>query len=221
MVSLRSFIPQKLLHSAGPVIGALAKTMIEPNWNQERPSYSEVQEFWIGDVFNETSVKIDGASKVRDELRSSHVNGGCEIFCAKFINHPVLHWFVSRNRFDEIAFFEKFLSSRIFIERQITFDFDSNLDWEWSSSYILDGDIAKTLKSGGAYKAFPGSGKEAKTLGQMLCTDVFEERYDDIQVFKTYKPWSDWFYDVAWDQTWIIVDKRRLLIWAILLTDTD
>ncbi|STQ90787.1 hypothetical protein [Iodobacter fluviatilis] len=195
--------------------------MIEPNWNQERPSHSEIQEFWNGSIFDEVGVQIEGASKVCNELKSTHVNGGCDIFCATFINHPVLHWFVSRNRLDEISFFEKFLSSRVFGERQIKFEFDNNLEWEWSSSYILDGDIARTLKSGGAYKAFSGSGKEAKALGQLLCTDIFGERYDDIQIFKTYKPWSDWFYDVAWDQTWMIVDKRNLLIWAILLTDTD
>jgi len=195
--------------------------MLEPNWEQERPSYSEIQEFWNGSVFTEYSTEKENIENVRAELERTHDNGGCKVIVSKFIDHPVLHWFVSRNRLDEISFFENFLSSEIFEKHEIKFDFDKSLEWEWSSSYILDGDIARTLKSGGAYEAFKGSGHEAKKLGQRLCIDLFEERYDEILVFKTYAPWSEWFCGIAWDQTWIILDKRNLLSWAILLTDTD
>ena len=196
--------------------------MLEPDWNQERPSFSEISLFWKGDVFTNISYSNADIENVIIELEKSHVNGGCKIFCAEYIEHPTLHWFVSRNRFEELEFFEHYFKTESFRNNGIKFDLKKDkLEWEWLSPFILDGDIARTLKSGGAYEAFKGSGKEAKDLGVKFYEALFGDRYEDIELFKTYEPWSNWFYDVAWDQTWVCVDKQRSLIWAILLTDTD
>jgi hypothetical protein len=36
---------------------------------------------------------------------------------------------------------------------------------------------------------------------------------------KVWKPWSRWFHDVAWDSTYIIIDRRGQVLRAP--TDTD
>lgn len=95
------------------------------------------------------------------------------------------------------------------------------MEWEWSSPYVLDGDLARTLVAGGAYEAYSGSGKDAKNIGEHFCHALFGDRFDEIQVFKTYETWSNWFYGIAWDQTWICVDKGNGYILALILTDTD
>lgn len=194
--------------------------MTNPDLQQQRPSDEDINELWKGVIFTKYAYNKTNIDKVVAELDSSHSNGGCKILAAKFIDHPTLHWFVSRNYFNEITFIEKFLSCDIF-DDEIKFNLTEEIQWEWSSPYLLDGDIARTLKSGGAYDKFSGTGKEAKTLAQQFCEDLFEDRYEDIIVFKIRSAWSDWFYDVAWDQTWIVIDKKDLIIWAILLTDTD
>ena len=37
----------------------------------------------------------------------------------------------------------------------------------------------------------------------------------------SYTAWSPWFYDVAWDTTWIGVDVGFGRVWLLCVTDTD
>lgn len=100
-----------------------------------------------------------------------------------------------------------------------TYDFG----WKIKSSYCLDGLIAELLVMGGAFKSkvFQGSGKEAKELSLKLCRELFEERYEDIIVFTSSTPWSEWFCRIGWDITILVIDKRKRLVWGLALTDTD
>ena len=95
--------------------------------------------------------------------------------------------------------------------------------WKIRSSFCLDGLIAGLMVSGGAYKskAFQGSGKEAKEISVKLCHELFAERYEDIIVFTSSTPWSEWFCRIGWDITIVIIDKSKRLVWGIALTDTD
>ena len=58
-------------------------------------------------------------------------------------------------------------------------------------------------------------------IGRRFVSDLFGKRFEDIQVFKHYSPWSEWFYDIAWDTTWIGVDQKELCVWVLFQTDTD
>ncbi len=33
--------------------------------------------------------------------------------------------------------------------------------------------------------------------------------------------WTTWFFDVAWDETMFLVDRRRFEVTAMCMTDTD
>lgn len=75
--------------------------------------------------------------------------------------------------------------------------------------------------SGGAYGQFKGTGEQAMELGRAFTDDLFGDRFEDIQVFRCFKPWSEWFSDIAWDGTWVGVDKRECRVWTLLQTDSD
>jgi hypothetical protein len=85
----------------------------------------------------------------------------------------------------------------------------------------LDGEIAQALVQGGAYKKFSGTAREAKDLGGRFCYALFGDRFTEIQIYKTYKAWSRWFHGVAWDVTWLALDKRFMKVWLLCVTDTD
>lgn len=53
------------------------------------------------------------------------------------------------------------------------------------------------------------------------CEAHFADRLEDVEVFHSYKPWSRWFYDVAWDSTWLLVDRRFQVVTILAVTDTD
>jgi hypothetical protein len=198
--------------------------MLEPNWNQERPSLADALGIWKQPVFTSAPIENASVEKLLTELCATHVNGGAVFGRFKFANIPNLHWFVSRNRFDEIHFIEHLLCSDAFRVTLPQIKSPKTLEpikWEWWSSYLIAGDWARTLMTGGAYEKFKRGGREALTIGERARFALFEDRFEDVQIFRAWVPWSDWYYDVAWDMTWVGIDKRDLTAWVLCLTDTD
>lgn len=199
---------------------------MEPNWKQERPSIRECLDFWKSrQVFKRKDLSGSGIDRLLSEMNRIFSNGGAKFGCFSFEADDLLHWFVSRNRYDEIYFFENLLASTAF--REVFPDVQpystptESLKWEWSNSYVLGGDVAHGLMTGGPYEKFKGTGEEAMEIGRQFTRDLFGERFEDLQIFKHYGPWSEWFCDIAWDGTWIGVDAKEMHAWTLFQTDTD
>jgi hypothetical protein len=206
----------------GSTANPLAVSVAKPN--REMPTDRQVKSLWSGPVFTPMEINSPAKDLVLTELRRSHLNGGANFVSAAFPEDRVIDWFVSRNRFNAFQFLERFLVSSAFREGAPQIPIPSELpqvDWESDSPYCFDGRIAELLMFGGAYARFAGSGRGAKDLGRRLVSELFEERYEDVSVFHSESLWSDWFRGVAWDATWVGVDKGKRRIWALLVTDTD
>jgi len=93
--------------------------------------------------------------------------------------------------------------------------------WSYLPSYRLDGFLAQLLKRGGAHDKFQGTGKEAKHMAAEFCEILFQERYEQVDVFVSGAAWSSWFKGIAWDTTVMIFDKTERMIWLLMVTDTD
>ena len=199
--------------------------MLEPNWEQERPSPSDVLKMWGELQITYEPLTLPALDDVLGHLRATHANGGAEFAQFRVSEHPTLHWFGSRNRLDEIDFFDRFLYSPAVSfalpPLKIGASGVSGTGFEWGNSLTLDGEIAQMLVQGGAYDKFAGPAREAKAMAGRFCEAVFGERFTEVQVYKSHKPWSDWFYGVAWDATWLGFDKRHVKVWLLCVTDTD
>lgn len=99
--------------------------------------------------------------------------------------------------------------------------FEENIAFDWGSSLILDGELARALVIGGAYRRFEGTPRAAKDLGARVCEALFGDRYLDVEVFRCWKAWSPWFHDIAWDSTCFVVDRRFQAVSILVSTDTD
>lgn len=134
-------------------------------------------------------------------------------------------WFAQRTQADESALIVAFLNHPAVAQNC------NSLHWEIpleiipelhvGSAFTLDGELAQALVKGGAYRSFSGSGAEAKAIGEQFCQALFDDRYTDIQIYKSFTAWSDWFYDVAWDCTWFGLDLFQNHIWLLAATDAD
>ena len=93
-------------------------------------------------------------------------------------------------------------------------------EFEWGSSFTLDGEIAEELVLGGCYKSFPGTPTEAKDLGGRFCKALFDNRYTEVRAYRSFNCWHEWFYCVD-HVTWLLIDKRYRRISLLCLTDTD
>lgn len=199
--------------------------MLEPNSDQERPSSADIHRMWSGLRITHEPMSHPALDEVLHHLRATHANGGAEFAQFGLPEHPTLHWFGSRNRLDEIDFFDRFLSSPAVSSAlpalKIGASGVSGTGFERGSPLTLDGEIAQVLVQGGAYDKFAGPPREAKEIAGRFCEAVFGHRFTEVQIYKSYTPWSGWFYDVAWDATWFGFDKRNVRVCLLCVTDTD
>ncbi|MFN7560671.1 MAG: hypothetical protein ACK5TH_02740 [Prosthecobacter sp.] len=93
-------------------------------------------------------------------------------------------------------------------------------NWEGLSPFLFSGWLAQVLSYGGAYSS------AANRLPQVLeaADKVFREVNRDYRNFGLWvnrKPWMKEFYDVAWDHTWIILDREARRLTILMASDTD
>lgn len=200
--------------------------MLTPDWEQEPPSAEDVQQMWRELQIQPLPFQHPALDQLLEDLRATHLNGGAEFGRFQVSDHPVLHWFASRNKLEDINFFDQFLTVSAVINALPSLDIKNPLPSPLqlrpdSSAFTFDGELARTLVVGGAYEQFKGTAGEAKAIGVRFCDALFGDRYDEIQMYICNDAWSDWFSGVAWDITWFGIDKRNNQIWLLCVTDTD
>jgi hypothetical protein len=198
---------------------------LEVDWKREPPGEKATNALWktvearqIDDVPTEVETYLT-------ELRRVNVNGGAEFARFRVSGSKHFDWFATRNRWDEMAFCQQILVHPSVCAALPAVTKDARLDdtvaFEWSSSLTLDGELAGGLLSGGAYEKFKGTAREAKDLGARVCQALFGDRFNDVEVFRSRNAWSAWFFNVAWDSTFVIIDRRTQDVSLLFSTDTD
>lgn len=159
-------------------------------------------------------------------LRTVLDNGGviAETFAVEDADE-VAAWFLSRGNFDTYGLLEQLLRSEpvtSVASGSGTYDpRAASRTFEQTTPLTLDGDLAGALVWGGAYGRFEGSHADAKRLGLEVCRQLFGDRWEDVRVHESTAPWSPWFWDVAWDHSWVVTDLRTQQLTLVALTDTD
>jgi hypothetical protein len=198
---------------------------LDVDWKRERPSDSATDWIW-----RTVEVQpLDSAPPIVEEylaaLRRMNVNGDAVYARFAVSGDRDFEWFTTRNRWDEIGFFARLLTHptarRKLPELTSQAQFGADVTFEWGSSLTLDGELARALVDGGAYKKFDGTAREAKDLGARVCEALFGDRYPEVEVFRCWKAWSPWFHDVAWDSTCFVIDRRLQEVSVLASTDTD
>jgi hypothetical protein len=163
--------------------------------------------------------------EVLAHLRDARPNGGALFAQFHIFDHPTFQWFASRNRFWEMNFFQRVLSypSVTAAMPELAIDPVNFPDpgFEWGNSFTLDGEIGWLLIWGGPYRGFNGTPREAKNVGGRFSDALFGDRFMEIQLHTCHKPWAPWFHGIAWDSTWLGLDKGFSNVWMLCTTDTD
>lgn len=199
--------------------------MLEPDWEQARPTFDEVQRMWTELKIYHDPLEDPAIDELLKHLRSTHSNGGAEFARFAVSAHPVLHWFGSRNRLEEIDFLSHLVKHPAVVE---TFPPAATASAETSLKmglgvppFTMAGKLAWALVQGGAYDKFSGTPREAMNVAERFCYRLFGDRYTEILQFESHESWTDWFCNVAWDGTWAGFDQRETKVWLLCVTDTD
>src|SRR5262245_34023315 len=134
--------------------------MLEPNWEQERPTFDQIKRMWTDLEITHDPSDDPAVNELLGQLRYTHENGGAEFAKLALSPHPVLHWFGSRNRLEEIDFFTRLVrhSSLAKVFPPVA-TMNSEVSLKLSSGtppFTLAGELARTLVEGGAYSTFSG-----------------------------------------------------------------
>jgi hypothetical protein len=157
-----------------------------------------------------------------DKLRSVFRNGGVQFATFSLATNPRLDWFVACNREHEINFMANLLASPAVRTALPELGAPRTCpagQWVALNPEALANEFATVLEGGGPYLKYRSG--DAKEVGQRACQVLFGDHPDDYLVFRTTYGWSSWFCEVAWDNTWVGIDKNTRRVWLLCTTDTD
>lgn len=162
--------------------------------------------------------------KLISALNKTHCNGGAKFAKFTIEGNSNFNWFMSRDQFKEIEFPQYFFKNEI-VQKTLSGicqEIDlTKIDFIQTSSFTFSGEIAEILARGGAYDKHTGGCGDAFAIAEDFRRCLFGDRFDEILVLNNHRPWSAWFKDIAWDNTWIIIDKRQCFVSVLAVTDTD
>lgn len=159
-------------------------------------------------------------------VRGNHLNGGAHLFCFAIGPNETYDFYEGRNGWSIDAHIDLLLEHPAILSNLGPIKAKSPIvsglnDKPVRSSFELDSIFAQLLYDGGAYWKPQGDGREAKEFAVRVCDEMFGLRYGEVSLDKTGVRWTPWFYDVAWDLTIALFDKRLRRLWLFALTDTD
>jgi hypothetical protein len=90
------------------------------------------------------------------------------------------------------------------------------------SLYAMEGELTYLLLVGGAYTAFQGTVDEARVLSRRFMEALCgPELHLGRLAWASKTPWTPWFFDLAWDHTFLICDHGSRRVILLCVTDTD
>jgi hypothetical protein len=196
------------------------------NETPTKPTFQERDAMWKELDFPSHSGSYPRTADYVAALSERFANGDVLFRSFSVPTHPAFNWYLNRNRLHECNFFERFWRcpspAAAFPHRLAAVNYEDMSLFEWLTPFHLGGDLSSLLFRGGAYSHSTGYGQEARRIGEAAAEELLARDYEDTTLFfRCHSAWSDFFMDVAWDYTAVIVSKPRRLIHAILATDTD
>lgn len=154
------------------------------------------------------------------------VNGSVEFSTFAMPAHPTFDWYVTRNVFHEMDFFQYFWAAPS-VRKLFPFELKSNIDVSAPDVFInvetpaLGESLAAALTRGGAYGAHEPGPLDAQTKGDAAAAELIGASGDTVRVYASQLAWCDFFWDVIWDVTWIVIDPGTRRIHLFCGTDSD
>lgn len=198
-------------------------TWLDADMNGQRPGF----EATVVAARGFTVTSLGGVAEPVQDLLDALLSMRAKALFAQFhvAGSMDFDWYASRRRWAELGFAPAFLSHQVLAAQlpELTQGaaFGEEAGFQSVPSITLDGVLAGELLGGGAYERFRRGAREAKNLGGRFCEAVFQDRFEEVDVMASWSAWSKWFFDVAWDMTFLVMDRREQRVTLLCATDTD
>ncbi len=96
-------------------------------------------------------------------------------------------------------------------------------EFQSTSSFLFDGELAQRLYAGGCYTRAEGDGRAEKEHSLAFCEALFGLRVSEVSYYSTHSPWTSWFGNISevLDWTAILFDRRTRMLSVLVTTDSD
>lgn len=197
---------------------------LQIDWEQEKPDLHQLKEMWTDLKITPIDKWAEETDVLKRKVQETHLNGGIQLHKFQLNENSALKWFVSRNRFDEIDFVHTFLRRPELQQYRNELEIKDSKPKvriiQWGTDiYDLPCKLARKLGQGGAYRNLKG--QEAWKVATDFIEAEFHNRFDELNQFELEITNADWFYDIAWDLSLLLFDKRSYQVITIDITDTD
>jgi hypothetical protein len=190
------------------------------------PSIAEWRAMWAKMDAHLDPTPSPAADAMIDRIRQEYRNG--DAFRATFLldRHSVFDFLVAAGNYKFLEFPQRFFQlsgvraalPKLKLDTAIT----QPALYESVDAFSLDGELARWLSFGGAYStAGYMRPSEAKRMAMAACSEWFGERYDEVDAFCSGDAWTSFFHGIAWDSTWVVLDKRTRRVQFLCGTDAD
>ncbi|MGE6597859.1 hypothetical protein [Bacillus proteolyticus] len=179
---------------------------------------------WKVGTFEKIETNDSSIEQLIHTFKEQNLHGGAVISCFKVHNENFFKE-IPRGEDGHKRFFRRIFNSLDIINNLEALKIHTSEKYKCRfkerQAVMLDGSIATQILCGGAYVEFQERPVVAKQLAVNLCQYMFQDRYEDIKALESYRPWTDWFYGIAWDTTWMVLDSKEHKMWLICVTGTD
>ncbi len=191
------------------------------------PSVADCQRMWEEvDFPHLTDQHYPNVVAYVQALEQIYVNGSVEFSTFAMPEHPTFDWYCSRNALHEMGFFQNFWSAPS-VKQTFPFRLRPDIDVSAADVFVyievsaLGEALASTLIAGGAYQTHAAGELDAKAKGEAAANELIGVSGDQMRVYTCQVPWCDFFWDVLWDLTWVIIDPETRRIHLLCTTDSD
>ena len=188
------------------------------------PYPSTIRAAWESVCMAQMKSDEQSVARLIDALRKTHVNGGAAFAQFSIDGNSDFRGFMRQDRWNDLDFPERFLTHPAVdaalpevAKKPISGSFGFEADY----GFTFAGFLARILVQGGAYKKHEAGPGDAYSIADDFRRALFGDRFEEVFVLTSFRPWSEWFWGVAWDYTWLVVDARQNSVSVLAITDTD
>ncbi|MDR0433608.1 MAG: hypothetical protein LBH21_00925 [Gracilibacteraceae bacterium] len=199
----------------------MANNMRKFKFTGNIPSEEELDNLWENIKLEKSNAWTQAADTLKNEINKMYSNGGVKLSKYKITQENPLNYFIINDR----RFVENIYKNNAVLESRPYLGLNNEppvikvIEY-FTDIYSLSGNLARILGYGGAYTKGIEQRAAWKTAAEFV-ENEFEIRFEEFNYYIVEIENAKWFYDVAWDYSFIIADTTKNEIVFIDITDTD
>jgi hypothetical protein len=188
-----------------------------------RPELASFKEDWGRTTIEAIKPLDERLIAVTKTLSKTHVNGGAVAAQFRIVSSGAAETALVTDRLKHVDFFAAFFDNDVVQAAlpQVENARPTVGSFEKLSVETLIDSLAQAIGNGGAYRNYQGADGDALRLARRFAEAAFDRRMTGKYCWANYEPWTDWFFDVAWDRSYFCYCAETEIATVLLTTDTD